>query len=695
MGESNTHFPWLIEAGHALKPEAVFPEHFQLSPHLAEAWRQVCALLRVGHRDLAQSVAAAAGLRVANYEEIQPDVVEMVSEKQCRSLGVLPLRIDDDRFVFALSNPSAAAELESTLKFTLGRKVGFELLHPDAIDIHLTHSYAILGAGSDQNLTVLNLDEGVPDQDSNAAVVRLAKAIFRDAIEKRASDIHIQPFFGGGGIRFRIDGSLQAVGTIPVETLQGLSRYFLNQSGGESSKMMTAQDGRLRVLCNGREYDSRLSFLPGHGGMRFVARLLDQNRNFTLAASGFSISDRRALRRMTSYSSGMVLMTGPTGSGKTTTLYGLLTDLNHVDTNIMTIENPVEYVLPGVSQTNVNPKQGLSFADSLRAILRQDPDVILIGEIRDAETANIAAQSALTGHLVFSTLHTNDALTTIPRLLNLGLDSAVLADSLVGIISQRLLKSLCEHCSQPLGEELSPLEKQFLEITGEPPSSKAVGCEHCHYTGYLGRMPVIERLEVTPALRQKLLAGERDLEVLKTTLGTSYRSMARNAADFLVSGRTTVDEVHATLGIRFWHDLSAQYDYDISELHLGGMKRARSGESFKLLMLSEDDALATALEKGLGFPVVQIRLLSEAKAYLQENSAVFSLVADVRLAEGDAVEWLHALRADLAWSGLPVIFLTEPDSELGRVLDEYGANQVEGFPVDPERLRASVTKLMN
>lgn len=695
MSESDANFPWLVEAAHALKPGAVFPDHFELSRHLAEAWRQVCALLRVSHGDLTQSVASIAGLKVANYEEIQPEAVAMVSEQQCRTLGVLPVKVESDRFVFALSNPYDAPELEAALRFSVGRKVAFELLHPDAIDIHLTHSYAAIRSGLDQSLARFDLDEEVSEQDSNAAVVRLAKAIFRSAIDKGASDIHIQPFFGGGGIRFRVDGSLQAVGTIPVETLQGLSRYFLNQSGGESSKMMVAQDGRLRVTYQGREYDSRLSFLPGHGGMRFVARLLDQNRNFSLSASRFSVSDRRALRRMTSFSSGMVLMTGPTGSGKTTTLYGLLTDLNHVDTNIMTIENPVEYVLPGVSQTNVNPKQGLSFADSLRAILRQDPDVILVGEIRDAETANIAAQAALTGHLVFSTLHTNDALATIPRLLNLGLESAVLADSLVGIISQRLLKALCEHCGQPVGEDMSPLEKQFHEITGEVPSSRAVGCEHCQYTGYSGRMPVVERLEITPALRQMLLAGENDLAALKSALGDNYRSMARNAADFLVSGRTTVDEVHGTLGLRFWHELAEQYEYDVSNLHLGGLKRARSGGGFKLLMLSDDDALSSTLENDLGYPVVQVRTLKEAKGYLQENSAIFSLVADVRLAEGDAIDWLKCLRADLAWAGLPVIFLTEQGSELSQVLEKYGADQLIGFPVDSERLLSAVRKKMN
>ncbi len=682
---------WLLQAGARTRPEVEVPGQFTLSPYLPEAWRQVLALFRVDDATLASAVAAAAGLTVGDPKALDRAAAVEVSEGECRRFQVLPLRFDEGAAVYGISDPTAIAEAEAALRFATGRRAKFQIIPPDDIDSYLTNLYAADSDARDAGIAAIDLGAADESSAKNVATVRLAKALLRDAIKRRASDVHIQPFAGGGAIRFRVDGRLVRVGTIPAETLQSLARYFLVNAKADPSKFMEAQDGRFRLVWRNAEYDTRLSFLPGHGGMRIVARLLNQRQNFSIARRGFSPGDQQALQRMCAYASGIVLLTGPTGSGKTSTLYSLLSELNRVDVNIMTVENPVEYVLPGISQTNIDPRRGLTFADSLRAILRQDPDIILIGEIRDAETANIAAQAALTGHQVFSTLHANDALSAIPRLLNLGLDAPTLADSLVGIVSQRLVRSLCEACARPVKGTLTPLETQFAAICGEKPARHAIGCEVCGYSGYVGCTPVIERLEMTSALREKLLQGVRDLRELKKAAGDSHRGMAANTAELLVSGRTTVDEVHEVLGMRFWHELAELHEYPVAQLQVLGSADSAGGGRLGLLLLSRDEALSHGLAEETGYPVQRVESIVDARAALQERSGVFAVVADARMQQSELLQWLQKLRAELAWAGLPVIFVSDRGAtELNDVLQRNGARVVPGFPVDVQELAEAV-----
>lgn len=296
---------------------------------------------------------------------------------------------------------------------------------------------------------------------------------------------------------------------------------------------------------------------------------------------------------MTSNSAGIVLLTGPTGSGKTSTLYALLAELNAVDVNIMTIEDPVEYVLPGISQVQVNEKQGLSFADTLRSILRQDPDIVLVGEIRDGETARIATQAALTGHLVLSTLHTNNALGALPRLLDLGLDASILADALLGVVSQRLVRRLCESCHQPSLAPYLPSETEFQRLTGEYPAYRPAGCQACDYTGFRGRLPVIESLEISLPLRQAIVAGERRLDELARIAAGYRRSMAASAKDWIVSGQTTPAEVQQVLGMGFWRELAVEHGARPESLSANLQQESQPGRRMKILLLSQDQTLTS------------------------------------------------------------------------------------------------------
>jgi hypothetical protein len=487
---------------------------------------------------------------------------------------------------------------------------------------------------------------------------------------------------------------MRRIATLPMESLESISRYLKTHAGLEPNPLKP-QDGRLRLKYGQREIDVRLSILPAYDGDRIVCRLLDQSRNFSLHQSRFSIADQQALHRLIGQSSGIVLLTGPTGSGKTSTLYALLAELNSVDVNIMTIEDPVEYVLPGISQVQVNEKQGLSFADTLRSILRQDPDVVLVGEIRDEETARIALQAALTGHLVLSTLHTNDALGSIPRLLDLGLDASVLGDALIGVVSQRLVRCLCEACRQPRQAPLLAVEEEFCRITGELPAYRPVGCEACGFTGYRGRLPIIEYVEMTAALRQALLTGGRSLATLKEAVRGHRRSMAASAKAWIVSGMTTPLEVQKVLGTKFWAELAEEHGKEAGAVNFDVGPQGQTDRRMKILLLSQDDALAARLTAALPYGVQQVADEKEAAEYTEKHGDVIALTIDSALCTSAPEAWLVGLRTALASSGLPAIFVLRDGTEnLQDLLERYGAMHIGHAEAQSDALPAAVNRLL-
>ncbi|WP_444995502.1 ATPase, T2SS/T4P/T4SS family [Aliikangiella sp. IMCC44359] len=689
---------WLLSAARFKFSEQKIPEKLHVADNLSEAWLQVSSIFNISEMELADAVAQYSGLALVDKTLIDSNARSFIREKQCRELNILPVREEGNQLIIALSDPSNINELERQLKFSTGRQVVFEIMPPDEIDTYLISLYSRINDTDSNQRNTINLSEDFVNQNSDTGTqtVRLAKVILSTAIDKSASDIHIQPFAGGGIIRFRVDGVLVRIATIPGNTLGNLSRYFKNHSGMDSAKDMIAQDGRIRLVYEGKDYDVRMSILPSHGGERIVARILNQNRVFSLANSGFSLVEQHALQRMVSYPAGIVLLTGPTGSGKTSTLYALLSDLNRVDINIITIEEPVEYVLPGTSQVNVNNKQGLGFAESLRSILRQDPDVILVGEIRDAETAQIAAQAALTGHLVLSTLHTNDALTTIPRLLNMGIEQSILADSLIGVVSQRLIRKLCIECAQPVSDRLTAMEYEFRKITKEQPRKRAVGCGHCHYTGYSGRVPVVERLEVTSQLRETLINGQHDLNSLKNCLSENYRPMAENGVELIVSGLSTTEEINRVLGLVFWRELAELYGKSINDIQIESLQVTYNRRSSEVLIMTEDDQLYQQINAETNYHFCRAENAQQADKLLHKNSQIFTLVIDIRLSSENGIEWLQSLRRELAWSGLSAIFLTDNEHpDINKILLEHQVHCVEGFPIDCKVLQQTIQQVLH
>lgn len=382
------------------------------------------------------------------------------------------------------------------------------------------------------------------DEQDDAPIIRLINAMLSEAIKERASDIHIETYENELVIRFRVDGVLKKILTPQRQLAALLVSRIKVMSKLDIAEKRIPQDGRITLKIGGRAIDVRVSVLPASHGERVVMRLLDKGSvSLDLPHLGMGQGELNALLRLINLPHGIILVTGPTGSGKSTTLYSLLNQINDDNRNIMTIEDPVEFEISGISQTQVNPKVDMTFARGLRALLRQDPDVVLIGEIRDNETAQIAVQASLTGHLVLSTLHTNTAIGAITRLRDMGIEPFLLASSLSGVLAQRLLRKLCLHCRQPV--TLSQEQSVLLQL---PPSSslptvwRATGCEDCHGQGYRGRLAIHELLLIDDGVRKAIHQRESELTI-EQLAGEQQQTLRQDAIRKMLAGETSLEEV--------------------------------------------------------------------------------------------------------------------------------------------------------
>lgn len=385
--------------------------------------------------------------------------------------------------------------------------------------------------------------EDLMEQEDDAPIIRLINAILSEAIREQASDIHIETYEKRLSIRFRVDGVLREV----VQPKRALAPLLVSRikvmSRLDIAEKRVPQDGRIALRVAGREVDLRVSTIPSNHGERVVLRLLDkQAGRLDVNQLGLHPRDLKTINDLIQRPHGIILVTGPTGSGKTTTLYAALQSLNSHSRNIMTVEDPIEYSLPGVGQTQVNTKVDMTFARGLRAILRQDPDVVMIGEIRDYETADIAVQASLTGHLVLSTLHTNSATGAVTRLQDMGIEPFLLASSLIGLVSQRLVRTLCPDCKKPYQPDEAECEFLGIPLESRPTIYHAAGCSACKSTGYRGRLGLYEFIRVDEGMRQLVhdRAGDIDLERHARTLSPS---ILQDGKDKVLGGLTTVEEV--------------------------------------------------------------------------------------------------------------------------------------------------------
>ena len=491
-----------------------------------------------------------------------PDVAllaDQIDVAFLRLYHLLPLADNGAYIDVAVADPFNN-EAVNALSYLLGRPVKRSLAPDGDIAKAIERLYgdsSNLGAdasGSGALAEVASEDDvqRLEDMASEAPVIRLVQSLIVRAAEIQASDIHVEPAEDSVRVRFRIDGLLQTVETLPLSLRAAISSRIKIMARLNIAERRLPQDGRIKVNVRGREIDLRVSSMPTMWGESLVLRLLDRsNIELDFAKLGFSGRAYDELRQLLKQPNGIILVTGPTGSGKTTTLYTALAVLNSTEQKIFTVEDPIEYRLPGVNQIQVQPKIGLTFAHALRSILRQDPDVIMIGEIRDLETAQIAIQASLTGHLVLSTVHTNSAAATITRLLDMGVEKYLLASCLKGVLAQRLVRRLCHACAKPQADaghivrmvETTGGDASALLCGAPPRLHSATGCPSCRQTSYSGRSTIYELLTVTPRIRDAILASSSESAIERTAVDDGMTTMLHNGLGKVLKGETSPEEV--------------------------------------------------------------------------------------------------------------------------------------------------------
>ena len=472
-----------------------------------------------------------------------------------RKHAMLPLRMGENGLTVAVADPLDVKAFDAVVT-ALKRPCRRVLCPPNVIEDALTRCYYQEGDSSATLLDELGEEsdlaraagegqtEDLMDVANRAPIVKLVNTVFYQAVASRASDIHIEPYERNVRIRFRIDGVLHERFNPPKQYLGALVSRLKIMAHLKIDETRLPQDGRSKIKIGEKEIDIRVSTIPTSGGERVVLRLLDKGgRRFNLDELGFAQESRERFRRLTRISHGIVLLTGPTGSGKTTTLYGALSEINTEQRNILTAEDPIEYVLPGVGQMQVHPKIGLTFASCLRHILRQDPNVIMVGEIRDGETAEIAIQAALTGHLVLSTLHTNDSASAFTRLLDMGVETYLVSSSIIAIMAQRLVRVVCPKCK--MAHAPGPDERVVLGDKAAPGVSlyRGKGCPHCIETGYHGRTGICELLTVDDEAREQVMNRCAANVVKQTAVRKGMVTLRDDGIRKALAGDTTLDEV--------------------------------------------------------------------------------------------------------------------------------------------------------
>ncbi|WP_207641560.1 GspE/PulE family protein [Syntrophomonas palmitatica] len=486
---------------------------------------------------------------------IDPEAVKLVPPQIIRTYKVLPVSRHRNSLTLVMADPFNQQAIDD-VRMASGLDVIPVITSERDLEIAIRQYLAFrMDPGMERILKDLNQesrnmqaarrDLQVVKVEDDAPIIRMVNSILIQAVQGRASDIHVEPQEEETRIRFRIDGELYEVLTLPQTSMVAVVSRLKIQSGMDIAEKRVPQDGRFRMIIENREIDFRVSSLPTNHGEKIVLRILDRGTSLARVDQlGLSPANMEKLMALAHRPHGMVVVTGPTGSGKTTTLYAVLNEINSIDKNVITLEDPIEYSLPGINQVQTNPKAGLTFASGLRSILRQDPDIIMVGEVRDEETARLAVQAALTGHLVLSTLHTNSAAGTVARLSDIGIENFLLASSLSGVVSQRLVRKLCTNCRQ-----VYRLDEETAVRIGIPEQSgqeffRHSGCNICRQLGYQGRMALHEIIVVGPELRLLINRGELSETIIEqTAIAEGMVTIRDDGIEKAKKGLTSLEEV--------------------------------------------------------------------------------------------------------------------------------------------------------
>jgi type IV pilus assembly protein PilB len=639
------------------------------------------ALSMVHEADSYASLAKATGLLLVDLEQMEVSelAVRLVSERLARRHMAVPLRVDNRTLTYATFHPFDG-ETERDLSFAAGRRATGVLATRTSILAKLDRLYPKLReldqlAGRLRADPVVEVSELPPPGVSGASpVIDLCNELIARAVEVGASDLHVDCTSAGASVRFRICGVLEPVMTLPASASQPILNRFKIMAKADISLRFRPQDGAFRVIVDNRPIDVRLSTLPTIDGEKIVMRVIDSHSPLQgLDRLGYDDLTLERLRKSLTRPDGLVLVTGPTGSGKTTALYAALGHLRTGRTNIVSVEDPVERTVAGVTQIPVNTRAGNTFPIILRSILRQDPNVIMVGEIRDTEVAQIVGQAAYTGHLVLSSLHTADAASAITRLMNLGLEPFKIAESLTAVLAQRLVRRLCPHCRRTHHE----LEARRLgEAYGMPPipASAGPGCAACKMTGYLGRAPVAELLTPSDALRAAIAAGAAAQDIRAAMQAGGMPSMRQQALTLVARGVTSIEEIDRVLAAEE-----------------KGAAPARAG---RRVLVCDDEPITRMLVKLLlereQYVVLEASTGRQAVDIAKRERPDLLLI-DLNMPEMDGYEAIAQVRRETSIATMPIVVLTSEEGPAieRRVLD-LGADDYMLKPFDAEVLLSRV-----
>jgi len=697
----------------------------------------------VSDEALLSNLSTRFRLKIADISLSEKSAREVVSEQVARRYHILPIRMTDSFLEIATANPFDL-DCEKTLAFATGREVRILLASPARIRGKIDEFYRpenvierLLDTMDAVETDITQLDEEEDAEDltisaeeaSQRPVVRLVDLILSEGINSRASDVHIEPEEGGVAVRYRIDGVLRQVMKIPRAAGLPLISRIKIISGLDIADRLRPQDGRARVAVNGLPVDLRVSTLPASLGEKVVVRVLDASQTvLSLDKLGLNPSEADQIRELLENRDGIILCTGPTGSGKTTTLYSAIRHVQSEGVNIVTVEDPVEYRIQGIVQVQVHEKAGLTFAAALRSILRQDPDVVLVGEIRDKETAQIATQASLTGHLVLSTLHTNDASNAVTRLADIGMEPYKIASALRGVVAQRLMRLLCPTCKEVWVEAIP--RKLQTWIKSDTPVYRAVGCPECAMTGYLGRFSIMEVLRVTPEVERAIGAAETAEHIADAAHRGGMKSLWESGLSHVLRGESTIDELLRVVDVPYEEEVEtpdtkrsrrsgpraraqkgapvkgepegeAEGGHEHGEAFSGAFDLLEPAEpeptgraaGIKVLLVDDEDQLRRVMRDLLerdGYEVAEagdgVEALDQVDRYAPDI-----IVLDLNLPGLDGYGVLSHLRSRQATEDIPVVVLTamgDEDAEV-RVFD-LGADD---FLSKPFRARALSARL--
>ncbi|MDQ6955632.1 MAG: ATPase, T2SS/T4P/T4SS family [Mariprofundaceae bacterium] len=659
-------------------------------------------------------------LDVSNFKP-SDNVLKVCPEKLCLDFSFIPVGEQGGELVVAMGNPMDFAALDA-LQFKLGRRVKAIFARPDAVQRKIRELYQGDAAFEDAMSSLeedgsfsTESDEDKDDTDiaalkkgaADSPIIKLVNGIMVQAMKMGSSDIHIEAGERVSVVRMRVDGRLRSALKFPVKAHPLVLSRIKIISNLDISNTRTPQDGRTRVKLWGKSFDMRVSTLPSMHGEKAVLRILDKSGlSLDLNILGFEkLADQR-VRECIARPTGAVLVTGPTGSGKTTTLYSFLHHINDAESNLITVEDPVEFQLKGINQVQVNSKTGMTFAAALRSILRQDPDVVMVGEIRDEETAAIALHAAQTGHLVLSTLHTNDAPSTITRLIEMGIESSMLASSLNLVVAQRLARRLCAKCKKKARPD-----KEFCERFDIPESLmfyEPVGCKACMNIGYKGRLGVHEVLYVNDRMKELIARGAADSDLMLVAREEGMFCLFEDGLNKALAGLTSIAEVLRNSTPPEGFKLAERLTSDGSLMSLGEAVKMRdvkrsslSVNSGKKTILVVDDStsirnLVKFVLQSDGFEVLEAEDGQQGWDILQRlSSSIDLVVTDYEMPNMSGLEFVEKVREHHGFGGIPLILLTSRKDEDDEVfLLDSGADDYICKPVEPMKLQARVRKIL-